>query len=211
MIILKKFIIMKRITTLCLAAVLAFGVASAQKVKELKGDLGFLKGQTVLNVQYVYDGMMVGKKQTEAEYIKERTEDAEKKEKGKGETWLKGWKGAREQRYQPHFEELMNKQLDGAGMVVKSGATEAKYTVILITTRTEPGVNVGVYKQPAYVDFHIKIVETANPSNVLYEADALNTPGSQFSGYDFDAGTRLAESYEKMGKTLGGKIAKAIK
>jgi hypothetical protein len=104
----------------------------------------------------------------------------------------------------------MNKQLEGV-MQVKGGLTDAKYTVILQTTRTEPGFNVGVVKQAAYVDFIVKVVETSNKSNVLFEAEALNTPGSQFSGYDFDAGTRLAESYEKMGKTLGGKIEKAIK
>jgi len=105
---------------------------------------------------------------------------------------------------------LMNKQLEGV-MQVKGGLTDAKYTVILQTTRTEPGFNVGVVKQAAYVDFIVNVVETSNKSNVLFEAEALNTPGSQFGGYDFDAGTRLAESYEKMGKTLGGKIEKAIK
>lgn len=201
---------MKKILSLVVVGLFSVGLASAQKVNVLKGDLAFLKGQSKLNVEYVYDGMKVGKKQTEEEYIKEKTTEANKKEAGKGDTWLKGWKGAREQRYQPHFEELMNKQLEGI-MQVKGGLTDAKYTVILQTTRTEPGFNVGVMKQAAYVDFNVKVVETANKSNVLYEAEALNTPGSQFGGYDFDAGTRLAESYEKMGKTLGGKIEKAIK
>ncbi len=193
------------------AILISSGIVSAQKVKVTKGDLKFLKGQTQLNVEYVYDGMTVGRKQTEADYIKEKTEDADKKEKGKGQVWLDGWKGAREKRYQPHFEELMNKQLEKAGITTKSGNSGAKYTVILTTTKTEPGYNIGISKMPAYCDFRVEVVETANKSGIIYSANAFNAPGSQFGGYDFDVGSRVAESYEKMGKTLGGLIAKAVK
>ena len=74
---------MKKILSLVIVGLFSIGLVSAQKVKVLKGDLAFLKGQSKLNVEYVYDGMKVGKKQTEEEYIKEKTTEANKKEAGK--------------------------------------------------------------------------------------------------------------------------------
>jgi hypothetical protein len=85
---------------------------SAQKIKLVSGDLSFLKGQTKLNVEYIYDGMMVGKK-PEVEYIKEKVEKYNKDEAGKGDKWLVSWKNDRTTRFQPKFEELLNKYLDG--------------------------------------------------------------------------------------------------
>ena len=37
---------------------------------------------------------------------------------------------------------------------------------------------------------------------VVATIEILNSPGSQFAGYDFDASTRLAEAYAKSAKTL---------
>ena len=52
---------MKKILSLVVVGLFSIGLVSAQKVKVLKGDLAFLKGQSKLNVEYVYDGMKVGK------------------------------------------------------------------------------------------------------------------------------------------------------
>ena len=65
--------------------------ASAQRIKLDSGSLAFLKGQTSLNVDYVYDGLRVGKK-TEEDYVRERVKAKNDEEPGKGDKWLAAWK-----------------------------------------------------------------------------------------------------------------------
>ena len=82
---------MKRLTTIALAA-LAFATGvHAQKIKLIEGDLSALKGQTTLNTQFVYDNLMVGKNQTEANYVHDKTSELNGKNPGKGDTWAKEW------------------------------------------------------------------------------------------------------------------------
>jgi len=83
--------------------------------------------------------------------------------------------------------------------------------LIVHTTRTEPGFNIGVMKKNAEGDFELSIVETANPSKVLSQGVLKNVPGSQFAGYDYDVSSRVKESYAKAGKMIGKSLAKATK
>lgn len=179
----------------------------AQKIKVLSGDLAFLAGQTDLKVIYDYEGMKVGKK-TEAAYIKEKVTENNKKEAGKGDEWLAGWTSARKERYEPKFEELINDILAKKSNVKVSQDAAAKYTLIVKTIRTEPGFNVGVAKMPSFVDSHFIFVETENPKKVLSKIELLNVQGAQAMGFDFDSGTRIAESYAKGGKILGKYLEK---
>ncbi|MCC6181414.1 MAG: hypothetical protein IT237_06230 [Bacteroidia bacterium] len=201
---------MKKLTQFILAAGLLVSVsANAQKWTTGK-DLSYLKGQKEILIKYDFSNMTVGRKQAEAEYVKEKTEDYNKKEAGKGDTWAKAWVENRERVFYPKFEELFSKE---AGEVIAGGRDKAsaKYTLIVHTTKTEPGFNIGLTKQPAYCDFEISIVETADPSKVLSVGVLKNVPGSQFSGFDFDASTRISECYAKAGKTIGKTIKKAAK
>lgn len=200
---------MKNIKSLIIAAaVLLSGTVSAQKWSEGK-DLSYLKGEKEILVKFTYDNMTAGKKKTEAEYIKEKSEDYNKKEAGKGDKWAKSWEENKLGIYAPKFEELFNKQSgDLAGDRNKSNA---KYTMIIHTLRMEPGWNIGISKMPASCDFEILIVETANPSTIKSKGMMYNVPGSQFSGYDFDVSARIAECYAKCGKELGKKLGKAAK
>lgn len=200
---------MKLMKQFFLAALLfAAGANYAQKWSEGK-DLSYLKGQTSVILQYTFDNMTVGKKQAEADYVKEKTEEYNKKEAGKGDSWALAWTKNRERVFYPKFEQLFNEE----SSVVKGGRDKpgAKYTIIIHTTRTEPGFNIGVTKKPAACDFEILIVETANPSHVLSKGILKNVPGSQFGGMDFDSSVRIAECYAKAGKTLGKTINKATK
>jgi Skp family chaperone for outer membrane proteins len=188
---------------LFIALFLMLGLSvNAQKIRVVSGDVAFLNGQTDLKVMYDYEGMKVGKK-TEAAYIKEKVSEYNKKEAGKGDTWLEGWTSARKERYEPKFEELINDVLSKKAKVKVAQDVDAKYTLIVKTIRTEPGFNVGVAKMPSFVDFHFMFVETANPSKVLSKIELLNVQGAQAMGFDFDSGTRIAESYAKGGKMLG--------
>jgi hypothetical protein len=181
--------------------------ANAQKVVVESGNLDFLKGQTALKIDYNYDNMGVGKFKTESEYVNQKVSDYNTKEAGKGDKWKEGWINARKDRYAPKFEELINKELEKSKVSVLQTNTTAKYTLIVKTTFIEPGFNVGVMKQPAFVDMDYIFVETANPSVVLAKLYGKKFMGAQAMGFDYDAGSRIAESYAKSGKVLGKYLA----
>jgi len=179
-------------------AVLFFAThAHAQKVKLEDGSLDVLKSEKSINIQFQYDGMSVGKFDTEKEYLKSKTDEYNKKEPGKGDAWAESWKNDRESRYEPRF----NKEFtDQSGMTVDKNA---KYTLIFKTTRTEPGYNVVVSRKNASIDGEASIVETANPSKVIATISVKNAPGRIYGGYDYDTGVRIQEAYATAGKKLG--------
>ncbi len=180
----------------------------AQKIKLTEGELDFLKGQKELNVQYVYDNMGVGKYDKEQDYIDRKVAEYNEKEAGSGDKWEEAWKGDREKRFHPSFEELMNKNLDGSGLTVGSDKDQAKYTLILETIFTEPGFNVGVARKDAFVNVVATFVETGT-DNKLAEVTIDKSPG-RLGGYDFDTGVRIEEAYAKCGKELGQYLSKKV-
>lgn len=180
----------------------------AEDIKLNFGDLAFLKGETAINVEYVYSGLTVGKK-TEDAYIQEKVTAYNTKEPGRGDQWLRSWKSARTARFEPKFEELFNKQLSGRKASLAVGKNPgAKYTLVLKTTSLEPGFNVGIMRRPALVSTVAEFVETKNRSRKLAEIAILEAPGRDAGGYDFDVGYRLQEGYAKTGKELGAFVYK---
>ena len=181
----------------------------SQKVDVFEGKLKFLKGQEKLNVKYVYDNMSVGKFDKEEDYIAEKTADKNKDEAGTGDEWARKWVDDREARFEPKFEELFNKHLEDDGL--KIGRHEdAQYTLILKTTHTEPGFNVGVMRRPAHINVEAWFVETANMDKVEGKVRMKKVPGQDAMGFDFDTGLRLQEAYAKTGKALGKYLAKKV-
>ena len=89
---------MKKIKWIVLMGVSIFLFTSlnvnAQKVKLLMGNFSQLKGQTLLNLEYVYDNLIVGKI-TEEEYITKKVTEYNNKTHGRGDNWLKSWKSDR--------------------------------------------------------------------------------------------------------------------
>lgn len=201
---------MKKLTlfTATLFCVLLFSMnGHAQKTKLVSGDLNFLKGVKELKIEYVYDGMMIGSK-TEEEYTDSKVKEKNKKEPGSGDTWLTSWNRDKEARFQPKFEELFNEKMEKKGIKADTKADDAKYTMIVKTTRLEPGFNIGITRQNAEIDVEISFVETSNPSNVLCKITVKKSPGQIYGGMDFDTGTRIAEAYAKCGKVLGAFLVK---
>lgn len=179
-----------------------YGFGTGSKVMVESGDLAFLKDQKDLKIQYVYDGMSVGKFKTEDEYTNTKVKEYNAKEAGKGDKWLTGWKGARKERFEPKFEELFNKTLSKQGVVAAQDKSSAKYTLIVKTNFTEPGYNIGISKYPAFINLDYIFVETANPTKEVAKLYVQNLIGAQAMGFDFDAGSRIAESYAKGGKMI---------
>lgn len=192
---------MKKIYSLALAMglIITGFNATAQKVKLLSGKLDALKGVENINLEYDYSKMGVGKFATEAEYIKSKKADYNKKEEGKGDEWESAWIADRKNKFQPQFEELFTKH---SGLTA-GDIPEAKYTLIFKTKFTEPGYNVYVSRKNAEIDGEVTIVETANRSKVIARLSVLNCQGRTFGGNDYDSGTRLQESYAVAGKGLG--------
>ena len=189
------------------------GMASfsfGQKIVKVKGDVKALKGQTSFNIEYDYSEMSVGKYKEEAKYIEDGVAEREKKEAGKGQVFKDGWFGARERVYQPKFETLFNKGGVKAGFSGSSDNAAAKYTLIVKTTFTEPGFNVGVASKPAAINVEYIFVESGT-ENVVAKLTQAGIPGAQAMGYDFDVSTRVSESYAKAGKMLAAYLAKAFK
>ena len=172
----------------------------AQRIKVTEGSLDVLKNEKEVNIEYAYDNMKVGKFDNEADYVKSRTAELNKKEAGRGDTWAKAWVADRKSRFEPKFDELFAKT---TAMMI---GTKAKYTIIFNTTFTEPGFNVGVMKKNAYIDGEVTIVETADKSKVVAKATIDNAPGRSFWGNDFDTGERISEAYAMAGKALGKKV-----
>lgn len=189
------------------------GMASfsfGQKIVKVKGDVKALKGQTSFNIQYDYSEMGVGKFKEEAKYIEDGVAEREKKEAGKGQVFKDGWFGARERVYQPKFETLFNKGGVKTGFSGSSDNANAKYTLIVKTTYTEPGFNIGIAKKAASINVEYIFVESGT-ENVVAKLTQAGIPGAQAMGYDFDVSTRVSESYAKAGKMLAAYLAKALK
>jgi len=195
---------MKKLLTLSTTLLLiAFsGNLNAQKIKVAEGSIDVIKSETSLNIEYTYDSMKVGKFDHEADYIVKKTDDYNKKEAGKGDTWAKAWIDDRKYRFEPKFEELFTEYSD------KTKDKNAKYTLIFKTIFTEPGYNVGVMRKNAKIDAIVLIVETANRNNVVAKLTVDDALGRTFGGYDFDTGERIAEAYADAGKALGKYLKK---
>lgn len=169
----------------------------AQKIKTVDGDLSPLKDETSINIEFVYDGMSVGKFDNEKDYIAKKTEEYNKKEPGKGDAWARSWVDDRLSRFEPKFIELFE---ENSKMTVKK---DARYTMIFKTTSTEPGFNIVIHRKNAEIDAEVEIVETANRKKKIASLTVSNAPGRQFGGYDYDTGVRITEAYAVAGKRLG--------
>ena len=190
------------VTFLLMLPALMYG----QRMRLVSGDLGFLKGVKKVNVVYDYDNMSVGKFKDEEDYVNKKVKEYNDKEAGRGDNWKKSWEGDRESRFEPKFEELFNKYMEKYGLEV-GDYEDAEYTLILKTTHTEPGFNVGVARRPAHTNMEAVFVSSDN-SEPKAVVTLEGSPGGGAMGYDFDTGFRLQESYAKAGKELAKYIIK---
>lgn len=174
-------------------------VVNAQRIKLTEGDLSPLIGITELNTEFTYDNIKVGEFSNEDDYIHKKTEDYNKKEAGRGDTWAKAWKADRAERFEPKFNLLFT---DNSGGIKADKLPAAKYTLIFKTKFVEPGYNVGVWRKNASMDGEAWIVETADKSKVIAKISVDKAQGRIFGGFDFDTGLRIQEAYADAAKAL---------
>lgn len=174
----------------------------AQRIRVVEGKVPDLKNEKSVNTEFTYDNISVGKFDKEADYIKTKTEEYNKKEAGKGDSWAKKWVDDREYRFQPKFDELFTKYSD---LTIDNNA---KYTIIFHTIFIEPGFNIGITRKNAFINGEVLIVETANKNKVIAKLSVDKAPGNSYWGNDFDTGERLSETYATAGKALGKFVKK---
>ncbi len=194
---------MKRLGVLFLvyAIALSSGNIMAQKLKS--GDLKVLKGQSVLNIQYDYSQMKVGKKSAD-DYVADGIAERNKKKAGSGDEWAAKWNSDKSERFQPTFEKNFNDKTSVAGTTVKDGAADAKFTLIVRVTFFEPGFQSGVgVSKAASLNMSIDVVETAAPATVLAKVEYNKIPSKNMWGYDFDAGARVQSCFDRAGDDFG--------
>ena len=187
---------------------IAVSPLAAQSLKLESGTLEFLKGEKSLNVEYVYDGLTVGKL-AEKDYIEKKVAEYNTKEAGTGDKWLASWKSSRTNRFEPKFEELINKQFTERKVALKAEKNpKAKFTLVLKTTNLEPGWNAAIMRSPAEISARAEFYDTSDRAKTLAVVTILKAPGRDAMGYDFDVGYRLQEGYAKSGKELGAFLCK---
>ena len=201
---------MKKISILLLIGLFftAGGSIFAQKIKS--GSLDALKGQNIVNLQYDYSDMAVGKFKQEADYVAKRTEDMNKKEAGSGDKWAEAWVNDRSARFHPMFEKNFNGKASQCGITGKEDPS-AEYTLIIKTIFTEPGYNVGISRMNAYINMIVELVKTSDPTNILAEIEYKKVQSVNMGGYDFDTGGRIQSCYDRAGDGIGKLVCKAIK
>lgn len=197
---------MKKIVILSVILFTTVMFAQAQRIKKLEGDPKALAGETKLNVSFTYNNMSVGKFDKEADYIASKKADYNKKEAGKGDTWEQAWVGDRKGRYEPNFTELFEKNTPFA----LGNYPDAKYTLIINTSRTEPGYNIYITRKNAEIDMEVQIVETATKQTIA-KYSIKNAPGRTFGGNDYDTGARIEEAYAAAGKHFGKELKGDVK
>lgn len=200
---------MKKISLIAVVILSLMFAVACSMVKYKKGDntKGYLNGVKKIAVQFDYSKARVGKFATEAEYVNEKVTELNKKEAGKGDTWKGKWDTQKDAVFTPKFETLINEYAKEKGLEIGTKVTDAELTMVLTITKLEPGWNIGISRQDAFVSFQIDIYKTADMNNPVATYEMNNVPGGTFGGFDFDASTRLGESFAKAGKELGAFFA----
>ena len=185
---------------------------TAQDFQVERGNLSFLKDQKVVNVEFKYDNLRLMKDNvTEKEYVDERREFLNNRNKGEGDNWLKKWEGAREAFWEPKFLDLMRRTVtESKGIVFQKDAPQAPYTLIVDAQWIYPGWDAYVMKQKAKVTTVLSFVETNNKENVLYQIRSIEAPGDQI-GHNYSNELRIGEGFEKTAKSFGKLIIKRLK
>jgi len=189
--------------------VLSAGSVHAQKIKS--GNFKALNGQTALNITYDYTSMAVGKYKNEKDYLEDGIADRNRKKPGSGDEWARKWANDKVDRFQPTFEQNLNKKLSDIGLTAKEGATDAQYTLLVKMVFLEQGFQSGVgMSRPAYINMVIDLVQTSAPDKILAEVVYDKIQSVNMMGYDYDTGSRVQSCFDRAGDNIGKLIVKNV-
>ncbi|WDF66847.1 hypothetical protein PQ465_11075 [Sphingobacterium oryzagri] len=181
---------------------------SAQKLKIVSGDVASLSGQTSLNLKMDYSEMKFYKENIDEQTYLDRRQKEISANKGEEESklWLDDWNYSKTVSFPKKFIDSWSKN---SKIVLKEDG-DFPYTLVVKTVWIYPGWFAAVMNQPAKLTTALKIVETANPSQVVLEIKSTKAPGDvSFVGVP-NNNDRMAEGYAKTAKTVAKMISKKL-
>ena len=175
-------------------------IVTSQRYTVLSGDLKNLKGIANYNVTFDYSNLKVNGLDNEEAFLKEKMANRQK-HKGKAEQYKEYWYSDRESKYEPKFIDYFNKRFEkGEITVAKDG--DVMYTMNIKTLWVYTGYNVVAAIEPAKITAIVTVVETSNPSHVLFAIEFDKSIGLAQGEFEFDQGYRIAGAYEKLAKNI---------
>ncbi len=188
--------------------VVAFG---QNQINIRSGNFDFLKDQSEVNVQLIFDNAVYQEKNlTEAQYLENRKADiTAKKSEDVWKNWLSQWNKFKTSEYLEYFLKGINGK---SKKVVFKGDAKTKYTLIIDAKWIYAGWYGGMIgSQEAKLTADMMFVETDNPSKVVMKLQADKIGGKQMNKeFAWEYG-RIAAAYEVTGKKLGKEIKEVIK
>lgn len=201
---------MKKLFLLLMMAIATTTFAQNQ-INFESGNFDFLKDQTEVNVQFIFDNATFHEKNlTEAQYLENRKTDIVKK---KGEDtwkeWSSQWEIFKSSRYNDFFLKGLNEK---AKKIAFKTDVKTKYTLIIDSKWIYAGWYGGMIgSQPGKLSADLTFVETDNPSKVVMKLHADKVEGNKANkefGWEYG---RIAAAYEVTGRKLGKEIKAALK
>ncbi|UEQ74813.1 hypothetical protein [Chryseobacterium arthrosphaerae] len=175
------------------------------------GNFDFLKDQTEVNVQFIFENATFHEKNlTEAQYLENRQKDiTNKKGASTWAEWSSQWGIFKSSRYADFFLKGLNEK---SKKVAFKTDVQTKYTLIVDAKWIYAGWYGGMIgSQPGKLTADLTFVETANPSKVVMKLHADKVEGNKGNkefGWEYG---RIAAAYEVTGKKLGKEIKDALK
>jgi hypothetical protein len=197
---------MKRIFLFLMVTAFIFS-ANAQKIKLVEGDVGFLKGQDKLKVEFTYDNMKIGKTQ-EKDYTAKKVKEKNKDEAGSGDAWLEKWENDKQEAYPRFFTRMFNVMLSKRDVSIDKNADDAEYIMIVNTSFIEPGYNVGISSKRASANMDVSLVSKDDPGKVLAKFSITKSPGNSMFGSNYSTVDRVGGCYENAAAALASYFIK---
>ena len=188
----------------------------AQKVILKSGDIGILKHEQTINLEFSYDSMVVidprGEYKTEDDYIQKKVKEHNNAKPGKGKGWLAEWNRNKIVLFEPTFIRYINKRLDKYGVEAGKNKTIALYTIFVKTVLMntgKPGFSIAY--NPATINLEILIFETQNKSEMVARLliDGIEGEGGA-TDYSSSSGERIEFAYRKAGYLIGRYLVKKV-
>lgn len=201
---------MKKLLLLLFVAITTSTFAQ-NKINFEQGNFDFLKDQSEVNVQLVFDNAVYQEKNfTEAQYLENRKADiTAKKSEAVWNNWIYQWDKFKTSEYLDYFLKGINGK---SKKVVFKGGAKTKYTLIIDAKWIYAGWYGGMIgSQEGKLTADLLFVETDNPSKVVMRLKADKIGGKQMNkDFAWEYG-RIAAAYEVTGKKLGKEIKAVIK
>lgn len=125
-------------------------------------------GAGELNIRYDYSNVMVGA-ETEKEFLNKKVQELNEKVEGKGNNYLEEWFTARKEKYEPKFEEILNRWGPRVGVAGTNYTTSAPVTILVKTLNVEPGFNAVVAKKYCFITVQIIFLDANDKEMFVYK------------------------------------------